>query len=482
MKKTKKALASLAITGMALTTIPFNAFAIGTVPTRLAGITAQQTAVAIADQTGWTDTAVIASSESYGACDALTAGPLAAYLKAPILLQEAGTVLNADTKAELEKLKVIKVYVTSGTAVISQAVIDQLKAMKIEVVSLGGNDRFDTSVNIAKKLVELGAPVKKVAVAYGWLNQDALSIASVASAAVEPIILTEKAGLPASAQAFLAANLGITAADVIGGTGVIDASVMSQLPNPTRHFGNTAYDTNNQVIQDFASSLNFGNVFVANGVTGIDALAGAPLAAMTKSAIVLTDGVNVPAAAAFTYSKSAADSVVTALGGAAVVPESVRVGVATGKVTTVPGELEVDLAVTAATNAVTAAEAAKTQAAVEAAKLLVNALPAGTVKDSLQNRINTVVVPTPATSATVTVNVSAAISSFKQITVKTTNVPNAAKFSVDITGSASAAIGGTIIVMTNEDMIKLTILDSNGTAISSGDLIVNKSGDLTVSF
>lgn len=341
MKKTKKALASLAIAGMALTMVPFNVFAAGTVPTRLAGTTAEQTAVQIADQTGYTGTAILASSASYGAADALTAGPLASFLKAPILLQGAGTVLNADTKAELTKLAIKTVYVTSGTAVISQAVIDQIKGMGITVESLGGNDRFETSVNIAKKLVALGAPVKKVAVAYGWLNQDALSIAAVASAANEPIILTEKAGLSASAQAFLAANLGITASDVIGGTGVIDATVLAQLPSPTRHFGNTAYDTNNQVIQDFASSLNFGNVYLANGVTGIDALSGAPLAAMTKSAIVLTDGVNVPAAATFTYSKSTASTVVTALGGAAVVPEQVRLDVAAGKVTVAPGDLAI---------------------------------------------------------------------------------------------------------------------------------------------
>ncbi|EGW39900.1 cell wall-binding repeat-containing protein [Desulfosporosinus sp. OT] len=341
MRKTKKALASLAIAGMALTIVPFNAFANSAVPTRLGGTTAEQTAVQIADQTGYTGTAILASSASYGAADALTAGPLAAYLKAPILLQGPGAVLNADTKAELTKLNVKKVYVTSGTAVISQAVIDQLKGMSIEVVSLGGADRFETSVNIAKKLVELGAPVTKVAVAYGWLNQDALSIASVASAANEPIILTEKAGLSASAKAYLAANLGITAADVIGGTGVIDATVLAQLPNPTRHYGNTAYDTNNQVIQDFASSLEFDNVYVANGKTGIDALAGAPLAAQSKSAIVLTDGVSVPAVAAFTYSKSSASTIVTALGGAAVVPESIRAGVAAGQVTSVPGELSI---------------------------------------------------------------------------------------------------------------------------------------------
>jgi trimeric autotransporter adhesin len=328
MKKTKKALASLAIAGMALSAVPYNAFAAGTVPTRLAGTTAEQTAVSIADQTGWTGAAVLASSTSYGMVDALTAGPLATYLKAPILLQGTGNTLNADTKAELSKLSVKTVYVTSGTAVISQAVLDQITGMGITVVSLGGQDRFETSANIAKKMVELGAPVSTVAVAYGWLNQDALSIASIASASNEPILLTDKNSIPSSVQAFLSANK-INSSDVIGGTGVISDAVKAQFPNATRHYGNTAYDTNNQVIQDFSSSLSFSNVYVANGKTAIDALAGAPLAAQTKSAIVLTDG-TVPAVASYIHSKLASDGVVTALGGTAVVSDAVRTGVING--------------------------------------------------------------------------------------------------------------------------------------------------------
>lgn len=59
-------------------------------------------------------------------------------------------------------------------------------------------------------------------------------------------------------------------------------------------------------------------------MTGIDALSGAPLAAQIKSAIVLTDSVTPPAAGAFVIGKMSASSVVTALGGEAVVTESQR--------------------------------------------------------------------------------------------------------------------------------------------------------------
>jgi len=325
MKKTKKALATLAIAGMTLSMIPFNVFAASTVPARIAGGTAAQTAVAIAEQTGWNGVAVLASSAPYAMMDALSAGPLAASLKAPILLTGGAGALDADTKAELAKLAVKTVYVTSGTAVISQAVLNELTGMGMTVVALGGADQFETSVNIAKKMTG----VTKVAVA-GSL-QDALSIAAIAAAANEPILLTNKDALPPSVAAYLKANPAIVASDVIGGTGVISDAVMAQLPKATRHAGNSAYDTNNQVIQDFNAAITYGNVFLANGETGIDALAGAPLAAMTKSAIVLTNGATT-AAAAFVNGKLAATSVVTALGGTAVVPASALAGVGFGAV------------------------------------------------------------------------------------------------------------------------------------------------------
>lgn len=323
MKKTKKALVTLAIAGMAMTMVPFNVFATGTIPTRLAGTTAAETAVAIADQTGWTGTAILASSETYGMVDALTSGPLAKFLNAPILLQEAGSVLNADTKAELDKLQVKTVYIASGTAVISQAVITEIEDMGIKVEQLGGYDQYETSVNIANKMIDLGATVSKVAVAYGWLPQDALSIASIASSSSQPILLTEKDSVPSKVQEFLAENNAkITSSDVIGGTAVISDTVKAKFPSATRYAGNTAYDTNVAVLKGFDSVLKYDHVFIANGETVVDALTGAPLAAKYNAGIVLTNG-TVNEGTAYVSSKLSATSIVSALGGTAVVSDAV---------------------------------------------------------------------------------------------------------------------------------------------------------------
>lgn len=323
MNRLKKASASLVIASMALTLIPFNVLAESGYPTRISGYTAAQTAVQIAEQTGWTGTAILASSASYGMVDALTAGPLATFLQAPILLTETGNVLNADTEAELTKLKVKTVYVTSGTGVINQAVLDRLTGLDITVVPLGGSDRFATATNIANKMVELGATVNKVAVAYGWKNQDALSIAAIASAQTEPILLTETDSIPASVKEFLSTHTSVIATDVIGGTGVISDSVKAQFPGATRHYGNTAYDTNLAVLKAFDSVLKYDHAYIANGETAIDALAGAPLAAKFHAGIVLANGVG-NEGTKYVSSKLSETSVVTALGGTAVVPDVVQ--------------------------------------------------------------------------------------------------------------------------------------------------------------
>lgn len=327
MERLKKGIASVAIAAMSLTLIPLNVFAAGAFPTRISGNNAAQTAVQIAEQTNWTGIAILASSTTYGMVDALTVGPLATFLHAPILLTEAGDHLNIDTQAELTKLKVTTLFVTSGTGVISQAVLDQLTGMGITIVPLGGVDRFATAANIANKMVLYGANVSKVAVAYGWKNQDALSIAAIASAQSEPILLTEKDTIPSSVQEFLTTNPIVKATDVIGGTGVVSDSALAQLPSATRHYGNTAYDTNLAVLKAFDSVLKYDHVFIANGETAIDALAGATLAAKYKAGIVLINGV-ANKGTVYVGTKLSDTSVVTAIGGTAVVPEAVRKGIA----------------------------------------------------------------------------------------------------------------------------------------------------------
>lgn len=76
------------------------------------------------------------------------------------------------------------------------------------------------------------------------------------------------------------------------------------------------------MLKAFDDVLEYDNVFLANGETAIDALAGAPLAAQFNAGIVLTKG-SANEGTEYVGGKLSATSVITALGGTAVIPDSV---------------------------------------------------------------------------------------------------------------------------------------------------------------
>jgi len=236
--------------------------------TRIGGFDKFETAALMA-QKGWagtSDNVVLSAGMNYNLVDALAAGPLAAKLNAPIILTDGGQSLNSFAKAELQRLKPKKVYLTSGTAVIKPAVIEELKAMGITPVPLGGYDQYETSVNIAKELANQGVDISRVVLTGGWASPvDALSISSIAAANEIPILTTTKGQLPASVKTYLdSIKAKVTDSYVIGGTAVVADAVKDQLPGKiSRYAGLTKYDTNVQVLKNFAKEYRNDKVFVA---------------------------------------------------------------------------------------------------------------------------------------------------------------------------------------------------------------------------
>lgn len=258
---------------------------------RLAGSDRYETAVKIS-QAGWADNssqyAVLSAGMDNNLVDALTAAPLAKLKNAPILLTE-GDKLNSDTKAELQRLGVTTVYVTSGIGVITQPALDELKAMQITVIPLGGADRFATALNIANVV----GVHDKLVVASAYSNADALSIASIAAAQGMPILLSNLDKLPDNVAAYVdSVKSNVQQTYVIGGTGVLSSDVQNSLPHPFRIGGIDRFDTNKLILGAF--SLYFtaakDSVYVANGDDNhlVDALTGSVLAAKNSTAIVLT--------------------------------------------------------------------------------------------------------------------------------------------------------------------------------------------------
>ncbi|MGC7870000.1 cell wall-binding repeat-containing protein [Desulfosporosinus sp. SYSU MS00001] len=293
---------------------------------RIGGLDQYDTAALMAEK-GWTGTCnsvVLASGMNYALVDALAAGPLATNLKAPILLTNNGETLNSRAKDELIRLKPQKVYITSGTAVIKQSVLDEIKAMGITPVQLGGYDQYETSVNIAKEMAKQGADISRVVVAAGWLSPaDALSVAPIAAAQGMPILTTTQNNLPSVVSSYLdSVKSQITNSYVVGGSVVVSDSVKNVLPGKsTRFSGQTKYDTNVQILKGLAKDYTNKKVYFANGETLVDALAGVPLAAETQSPVVLVNQQIDSSTKDFVkLFMSTADMV--ALGGEAVVPSS----------------------------------------------------------------------------------------------------------------------------------------------------------------
>lgn len=158
---------------------------------RIYGADRYETSLNIA-KIGWSggaETVILAPGNDNNLVDALTASPLAKSKDAPILLTENDKISAANI--DYLKLKTKTVYVVSG--VIKSSIIDLLEKMNIEVIALGGNNRFDTATNIAKEMKD----VTGVFVTTANSNADALSVASIAAAKGMPILLSNSDQLSA---------------------------------------------------------------------------------------------------------------------------------------------------------------------------------------------------------------------------------------------------------------------------------------------
>ncbi|WP_163195554.1 cell wall-binding repeat-containing protein [Clostridium thermarum] len=281
--------------------------------TRIAGDNRYDTSLKIS-QAGWpgtSDTVVLATGANFP--DALSAAPLAKKYNAPIILTD-GKKLSKEIENELKRLSAKNIFVIGGTGVISSDIVIYLREKGYTVTRLGGQNRYETSIEIAKQLGNFD----KIVVATGSSFPDALSIAPYAASEGMPILLTETGKLPDSVKNFIATKK-ISKTYVIGGTGVVSDAVKNSLPNAERIAGSDRYETNKAVLQRFDAGFNYNLVYVATGDNFPDALSGSAMAALTKSPIVLTNSSKVQMAKSFVSSKFDRISKVNFIGGTGVI-------------------------------------------------------------------------------------------------------------------------------------------------------------------
>lgn len=237
--------------------------------------------------------------------DGLAAAPLASQKNAPILLSKKDAI-TYDTMNEIKRVLPANgdVYIIGGENTISEEVEKQLiKEVNANIIRLSGDDRYETSLEIAEEISKV-APTKAFVVGGDGLA-DAMSVSAVASkktttasgaTQVTPIIVTPAEGLTKDAKEYLKDTTSITNVNVVGGVTKVDTQVLkdikassSTIASVNRTAGADRSETNAKVIAENYTTNTLKNVYVAkDGDTQlIDALAAAPMVGTNNGAIVL---------------------------------------------------------------------------------------------------------------------------------------------------------------------------------------------------
>lgn len=258
---------------------------------RFGGDDRYDTAIKIA-RAGWTESSNIILTYGGDFPDSISAVPLAKKYDAPILLTKKDS-LSSQLIQCIEDLKVSNALIVGGTGVVSINVENTLKTMGITVQRIAGSDRYNTSLEVAKLLVDdYTIPDKDIYVVSGKDFPDALSIAPVAAAKQRPILLVSNKSISPNIESFIRNKCVKPNIYVIGGTGVISENIVSILKATnyntiSRISGINRYETNSEVLKNFFSTLKFENLDMASGENFPDALAGVAYGARNTSPLLL---------------------------------------------------------------------------------------------------------------------------------------------------------------------------------------------------
>ena len=248
--------------------------------------------------------------------DALSAGPAAAKLGAPVLLVRPGSVATSVANA-LKRLSLDRIYVIGGTASVQPAVLDELRKYAPNVERIAGANRYEVSRNVA---TTFWPETRGAYIATGANFPDALAAGPAAALFGYPILLEK--GLSTTVSAGTTAvidELGISRLMIAGGPASfskdLEASLTSVagVPEVKRWSGTNRYSGAVEINNVFRAA---DTVYLATGSNFPDALAGAALAGATGSPLYLVDYWCVPTVVRFSLD-SRFPSRVVVLGGEA---------------------------------------------------------------------------------------------------------------------------------------------------------------------
>jgi glucose/arabinose dehydrogenase/putative cell wall-binding protein len=190
---------------------------------RRAGADRYATAAALSAGT-FTSASVVHVATGRNFPDALAAAAAAGSRHGPVLLVDRAAV-PAATAAELRRLGPDQIVIVGGTGVVSGTVEQQLGSYAPSVVRRAGADRYATAAALSAGTFTSASVVH---VATGRNFPDALAAAAAAGSRHGPVLLVDRAAVPAATAAELR-RLGPDQIVIVGGTGVVSSTVEQQL-------------------------------------------------------------------------------------------------------------------------------------------------------------------------------------------------------------------------------------------------------------
>ena len=154
--------------------------------------------------------------------DALSISSISGIKNMPIYLTAKGSI-DSKTLSEIKGIAPSKIYIVGGTGAVSSGIESTLKGVTSNITRLGGANRYETSLAIAK---HFNLDTKNAVVALGTNFPDALSGSAIAIKNNAPVILVSKD--VAKQKAYLDST-SIKKLYILGGTGVISDSVVNSL-------------------------------------------------------------------------------------------------------------------------------------------------------------------------------------------------------------------------------------------------------------
>ncbi|HHX67506.1 MAG TPA: cell wall-binding repeat-containing protein [Gallicola sp.] len=175
---------------------------------------------------GYTNGVIIANGTDAKDADALAASTYATEKKMPIVLTN-GSVLTPEVKTGLKDMKTAKATIIGGAGSVSENIINGTDLTYTGEKRISGSNRFETSVEIAKKLTQ--ANIKTVIVANGYKSPDALTAGPLAYVKNAAIILSKQNEFTSSQKTYIGTIKNIETAYITGGEGSVDKVVETEL-------------------------------------------------------------------------------------------------------------------------------------------------------------------------------------------------------------------------------------------------------------